>query len=105
MLASHVCSQSTEEHPIYVIGQGYVPARNVEIGREVICADPMLSVPEMSYEAARRCKQEIIVGTKTVVSVEHGVRLPDKVYNLRVSNTHNYFANGILLHNSNHPLL
>lgn len=37
---------------------------------------------------------------KTVVSIEHGVWLPNAVYNLQVEDTNNYFADSILFHNS-----
>lgn len=36
---------------------------------------------------------------RVVQAVERDVRIPDKVYNLRVAQDHNYFAEGTLVHN------
>lgn len=36
---------------------------------------------------------------RVVRSVDRNVRIPDQVYNLRVAEDHNYFAEGVLVHN------
>lgn len=48
---------------------------------------------------ARETCQSFVVGKKTVCSVVREIRNPEKVYNLSVSKEHNYFANGVLVHN------
>lgn len=63
-----------------------------------------ISVQELSRRSAWGQEKSSGTSTKTVVSIIPGVRLPPKVYNLRVANTHNYFANGVLLHNCDDPI-
>lgn len=49
--------------------------------------------------AQRQPEPPTAVGTKVVSSVEFSVRIPDAVYNLNVETDHNYFADGVLVHN------
>lgn len=48
--------------------------------------------------------QTVAVGKKIVTHVERGIRIPGSVYNIRVSPYHNYFAEGVLVHNCDDPL-
>lgn len=77
----------TEEHPVWIVGKGYVPARNVTISDAVLrLGDYGLTVQD------------------TVSRVVHKWRKLNTTYNVRVAQDHNYFANGILVHNCDDPL-
>ncbi len=76
--------EATDDHPIFIKDKGYISLGNVAVG------DRVNSVPGWYG--------------KTVSKVELSVRLPEKVYNLKVEGTHNYFAEGILLHNCDDPI-
>ncbi len=72
--------RATVDHPVYVFGDGYVNAANLVIGDEVV------HLREKAYVAAIEVIPDIEV-----------------VYNLKVTGQHNYFANGILVHNCDDP--
>jgi len=65
--------------------------------------EPDNGLPVLPRENAREASAEIRVGTAAVVSVNRSSRLVDKTYNLRVAPHHNYFANGVLVHNCDDP--
>lgn len=71
---------ATHDHPVFVIGKGYTQLSEVRPGD---------------------CLQRIL-GEDTVLAVEP-IETPDFVYNVAVEQYHNYFANGILLHNCDDP--
>lgn len=79
----------TEEHPVFVVGKGYTPAKCLQLGdivlREVI-------------------NLGIGVDNKIITSVERSNLIPSKVYNLAIAQDHNYFAEGTLVHNCDDPL-
>ena len=80
--------EATEEHPVYVIGKGYIPISQLKINDEVVT--------------------ESVVETILVRCVEP-VSTPEYVYNLRIADNHNYYASGkdglpsILVHNCDDP--
>lgn len=83
----------TEDHPVFVIGRGYVPASLIEQGDMIIWA----GMPD-----ARGSEFTCDMGVEVVESVTpDGVIEP--TFNIRVSPDHNYFANGILVHNCDDP--
>jgi predicted phage terminase large subunit-like protein len=80
--------EATAEHPVFVVDHGYILAGGVSCGDEVICVKNGAEAVKVS-----------------VVSAERSVRVPDAVYNLRVTGRHHYyFANGILVHNCDDPI-
>jgi RHS repeat-associated protein len=73
--------EATTEHPFYIKGKGWNPASSLKIGQAL----------------------KLHNGTTVVISeIDTSIRL-EKVYNLTVANTHNYFVgeDGVLVHNSN----
>jgi len=71
--------EATAEHPFYIKSKGWNPAISLKIGQALQLHD----------------------GTTVVVTeIDTSVRL-EKVYNLTVANTHNYFVgrDGVLVHN------
>ncbi|RKZ74785.1 MAG: hypothetical protein DRR19_29835 [Candidatus Parabeggiatoa sp. nov. 1] len=73
--------ETTAEHPFYIKGKGWNPANSLKVGQAL----------------------QLHNGTTVVVKeVDTSVRL-ERVYNLTVANTHNYFVggDGVLVHNSN----
>jgi phage terminase large subunit-like protein len=68
---------ATLNHPIFVHGQGFTPVQNVNIRDELWCIE---------------------LPTGVVANIEH-LSEPQTVYNLEVEGAHEYFANGILVHN------
>lgn len=69
---------ATTDHPFYVVGKGYVPAEQLHDGDEVLTDEPQLSL--------------LVGGVEPIAT-------PERVYNVRVAQDHNYFANGVLVHN------
>ena len=67
----------TTDHPVYVLGRGYVQAHKLTTTDEVMFGG---------------------VCTTFVHGIEP-IPTPERVYNIRVANCHNYFASGILVHN------
>ena len=71
--------ETTAEHPFYIKGKGWNPANSLKVGQALLLHN----------------------GTTVVVKeVDTSVRV-EKVYNLTVANTHNYFVggDGVLVHN------
>jgi hypothetical protein len=69
---------TTPEHPFYVIGKGYVKAADLDFGDECLKTDGSNS----------------FISTKEIIEETH------EVYNLLdVSGNHNFYVNGILVHN------
>lgn len=71
----------TPEHPIYCIQRGYTPA-SCFVQREAA----------LSYEASQIKRESLSRATQYSCSEQ-------QVYDLQVEGNHNYFANGILVHN------
>ncbi|WP_434341205.1 polymorphic toxin-type HINT domain-containing protein [Motilimonas cestriensis] len=69
---------TTEEHPFWLQGKGWTQAKDLKVGDLVV---------NFSSDAH--------------VLVHERIDEPLKVYNLSVANNHNYFANGIWVHNAN----
>lgn len=44
------------------------------------------------------------IGESVVAHVEKSIRIPSRVFNIRVKRNHNYFANGVLVHNCDDPI-
>ena len=75
--------KATGNHPIFVEGKGYVALSTIT-GVDKICTLHQLSLHVPKYVA---------------VSSVHRLIEPEIVYNLSIENNHEYFANGILVHN------
>lgn len=60
---------------------------------------PRCALPPLSYGTTREHPSSLEIRTKVVKSVELDVRLPEAVYNIRVHQEHNYFAEDVLVHN------
>lgn len=72
----------TEEHPIYVSNfADYVEAGKLRVGMLVVQAG-----------------KDGELGTQEILSIEK-IETPETVYNISVDENHNYFAEGILVHN------
>jgi hypothetical protein len=71
--------EATAEHPFYIKGKGWNPANSLKVG-----------------EALQLHDGSVVV----VKEIDTSVRV-EKVYNLTVANTHNYFVgvDGVLVHN------
>jgi len=72
--------EATAEHPFYIKGKGWNPANSLKVGQAL----------------------QLHNGTTVVVKeVDTSVRV-ERVYNLTVANTHNYFIgrDGVLVHNA-----
>jgi RHS repeat-associated protein len=72
--------EATAEHPFYIKGKGWNPASSLKVGQALVLHN----------------------GTTVVVEeVDTSIRT-EKVYNLTVANTHNYFVggDGVLVHNA-----
>ncbi len=72
----------TPEHPVYTLEDGYKPAENLNVGQSVLTLEAGEEVARDSVSAVQ------------VFTVD-----PTWVYDLQVEGNHNYFANGILVHN------
>jgi predicted phage terminase large subunit-like protein len=118
--------EATEDHPFYVGGRGYIRAGELRSGDEVLTDEGALhSLPrgdrpparalgaregrpvlwgEMCRRWAHRLRQPRVAWRQglTVESVEP-LPAPAAVYNVRVARLHNYFANGVLVHNCDDP--
>ena len=78
-LASGDSIETTAEHPFYIKGKGWNPASSLKVGQAL----------------------QLHNGTTVVFNeIDTSVRT-EKVYNLTVANTHNYFVggDGVLVHN------
>ena len=92
----------TPNHPFWVEGKGYIAAQKLTKDDYVV---------HLHYKGAR-CKESGLIGKARVDSVEileptgdgtFGGLCPDGfVYNLEVEGNHNYFVDGILVHNCHH---
>jgi RHS repeat-associated protein len=72
--------EATAEHPFYIKGKGWNPASSLKVGEAL----------------------QLHNGTTVVIKeIETSVRI-EKVYNLTIANTHNYFVgkDGVLVHNA-----
>jgi GDP-D-mannose dehydratase len=93
---------ASDNHPFFVIGKGWVQLKNLIVGDEVI---------QKQYNGLyggiiRQGKSfEDFFGLDTVIDIIKvvSIELEDKdrmVYNIEVKDNHNFFAKGILVHNS-----
>lgn len=102
------CLDTTDNHPVFT-NHGYVPAENLQPDDEVIHVDQVrLQYPPESgwgvstmplHDARKEFSEASAFGKKVVSFVERAVRVSPSVYNLNVIGEHNYFAEGILVHN------
>lgn len=65
--------------------------------------EPRWTLQSLPREAQRDECSAATISSATVSSVERTARIPDKVYNIRVAKNHNYFADGVLVHNCDDP--
>lgn len=111
---------STPSHPYYVKNRGYVEAKNIKEGDTVYAIQE--SIPRIKNSSRNRWEQPLLT-RKTKTRQKEGETLKevrvegveileqtnsgrfnngkkyDFVYNLEVKDNHNYFANGLLVHN------
>ena len=94
----------TPEHPFYVDGKGYVAAGQLGIGTSIVTrAGPTLALNQVNWNAP----VGLPVGAGIVLD---GQAHPSgiTVYNLRVTDDHNYFVGtadgGTCVHNANYPI-
>ena len=81
--------RATAEHPFYVPSiAGYVPLGQLRSDQPLITLEAAAGTVELGIVGA---------GLPTVTSFASAP--PETVYNLTVSGTHNYFAEGVLVHN------
>jgi predicted phage terminase large subunit-like protein len=85
--------ECTEDHLIYTKNRGWIEARNVGLSDE-LCVAVDSNTRFLPFSVAY----------EEVISVEAILSDIDCTYNIRVSEAHNYFANGILVHNCDDPL-
>jgi len=71
----------TPDHPVYIIGSGYVKAENIQ-----------------ANQLLRSSDNKQITIEKVIIKNEKR-----KMYNIEVEHNHNYFANDILVHNCDDP--
>lgn len=76
----------TMDHPIYVSGKGFVTARSIGKGDRLMVIDSAATV---------MTKLKLVPGVVRGLSDAGKAR----VYNLEVDGEHEYFANGVLVHN------
>jgi len=78
-LASGESIEATAEHPFYLKGKGWNPASSLKVGQAL----------------------QLHNGTTVVINEIDTSSRVEKVYNLTVANTHNYFVgvDGVLVHN------
>lgn len=81
---------STREHRIYEEGKGYKPAALLKCGIGVKLIVTLSHEVPQDYEF---CKQDSIIGIEEISGEKQ------YVYDIQVEGTHNFFANGILVHN------
>ena len=62
-----------------------------------------ITLSPLSWRGSRIACEQGTLGKTSVNSVEQ-IPTPDFVYNVRVKGNHNYFANGVLVHNCDDPL-
>ena len=82
--------ECTPNHPIYVFRKGYVPASEVKSGDTLYCTN---IVNDVEFTRIKN-----IIRHRLVISIEKKLERKE-VYNIRVKDNHNYFANNILVHN------
>jgi len=66
---------STDSHKFYAIGKGYTPAKDLEVGDNLIKLQGYVTVKKIKF-----------------LEYDNNFRREGWVYNLEVENTHNYFA-------------
>ena len=115
---------ATVDHPFYVVDRGYVQADQLIKSDEVVTEGtrqrqmPALSahsrgkrertwksgysLPLVPWEDARQRGPAAGTQTLLVRRIEQ-LATPEYVYNLRITEDHNYFANGVLVHNCDDP--
>jgi superfamily I DNA/RNA helicase len=84
----------TGNHPVFVVGKGYVRADGVSVGEKIAKQD-MRSCEGGSSKG--RWKSKVVLQIDTIRSVEK-VSSQVPVYNIGTE-TENYFAEGVLVHN------
>jgi predicted phage terminase large subunit-like protein len=91
----------TEDHHVWT-SSGYKAACELIAGEEIKLYD-VASVRELPRQVTREERKKRKTEIGNVVSVKK-VQLSDThVYNVRVSPAHNYFVNGVLVHNCDDP--
>ena len=86
---------ATKNHPIFVKGKGFIPIDTAPYGGIIY------SIKEMVKSCQENKQKQQLAAKKNVISVVCLQTEKEKhdVYNLTVDEIHEYFANGILVHN------
>ena len=96
-LGDGVIFECTEDHPVFVKDKGYIPAGRVVEGDTVLyngkvvlnckgCGESFSKKKSMQHRTVKRIKRKSNTEQQDV-------------YNVRVADNHNYFCNGVLVHN------
>lgn len=85
--SSGAAIECTPDHKVYVVGKGYVEVADMSVGDEV-----KEVVANTSESMLRSLSSATVTHTETRSECV-------EVYDIQVDNDHNFFANGILVHN------
>lgn len=118
IVAGAAVLRCTDDHLVWVVGAGWTPAGQIETGDCVISIGAGVSsmrgdIPDqaiaddaqevLSREDARKTGTARDMAGEIVRSVRFLDDVPSLTYNVRVEPFHNYFADGILVHNCDDP--
>jgi predicted phage terminase large subunit-like protein len=96
----------TGNHPVFIVGRGYVRADKVRTGDKVKrmlelpnCVQTGTGVPQSSKGKSQQSPRFV---ESYISSIEREIRIPDSVFNIEVEGNNNYFAEDTLIHNCEH---
>lgn len=87
--------QATKDHPVYVDGEGFVSVDCISPGDKVYHLIPIV------FQGT--CFLTVV--KQRVINVKRDLDLFEPVYNLKLEGEHNYFADGVLVHNCGDDLI
>jgi predicted phage terminase large subunit-like protein len=76
---------ATADHRVYSRYKGYIEFKDIEVGDELLCCPSK--------------NQKLSITTDVVSMAPRLYKESDTVYDIQVKKTHNFFANGVLVHN------
>lgn len=94
---------ATSEHPVFVLGRGFVPIRAVQPGDKLLGIHP----PEPQAQLLQAALQQVRTRIYRVASVERqrATLKSFTMYNFECAPYNSYLVNGILAHNCEHHIL
>ena len=81
---------NSAQHPYFVKGKGW---------SAISAANPELNVKKLEVGDICLSNENGVIKEITITSIEEQKSLTAPTYNLKIENTHCYFANGVLVHN------